>query len=108
MPPRPRSLRYEYELHVEAEIENYKESIPRHVLLSIGDEAVAALEREAQLSLTEMLLCEEVDRIIFRRLRLPSYATWRRRRVSAGARHKCRKKLSFYLAKDISFVRYSA
>jgi len=85
MPPRPRSLRYEYELHVEAEIENYKESIPRHVLLGIGDEAVAALEREAQLSLTEMLLCEEVDRIIFRRLRLPSYATWRRRRVKAAA-----------------------
>ena len=85
MPTRPRSLRHEYELYVEAEIENYKESIPRHVLLGIGDEAVAALEGDTQLSLTEMLLCEEVDRLIFRRLRLPSYDTWRRRRVKAAA-----------------------
>lgn len=85
MPSRPRSLRHEYELYVEAEIENYKESIPRHVLLGIGDEAVASLERDAQLSLTEMLLCEEVDRLIFRRLRLPSYDTWRRRRIKAAA-----------------------
>jgi hypothetical protein len=33
-----------------------------------------------QLPLTELLLCEEVDRIIRRRLRIPAYATWRRRR----------------------------
>ena len=31
--------------------------------------------------LTEMLLWEEVDKIITRRLRLPSYSTWRRRRI---------------------------
>jgi len=76
-----RSLRHEYELFVEQEIENYKESVPRSVLLSIGDEAVTALTAEPQLALTEMLLCEEVDRIIVRRLRLPSYDTWRRRRL---------------------------
>jgi hypothetical protein len=82
MAPRPtRSLRYEYELFVEQEIENYKESVPRGVLLSIGDEAVASLGTQQQLALTELLLCEEVDRIIFKRLRLPSYETWRRRRV---------------------------
>ena len=68
-----RSLRYEYELFVEQEIENYKESVPRSVLLSIGDEAVAALSAQPQLALTELLLCEEVDRIIVRRLRLPAY-----------------------------------
>lgn len=82
---RPRSLKHEYELYVEGEIEHYKESIPRSALLAIGDEAVAALERDSQLSLTEMLLCEEVDRLIFRRLRLPSYQTWRRRRLKAAA-----------------------
>lgn len=82
---RPRSLKHEYELYVEAEIENYKESIPRHVLLGIGDEAVAVLAREAQFSLTEILLVEEVDRIIFRRLRLPTYETWRRRRLKVAA-----------------------
>lgn len=82
MAPRPtRSLRHEYELFVEQEIENYKESLPRSVLLSIGDEAVSSLATHQQLALTELLLCEEVDRIIFRRLRLPTYETWRRRRL---------------------------
>lgn len=80
-----RSLKHEYELFVEQEIENYKESVPRSVLLSIGDEAVSGLSREFQLALTELLLCEEVDRIIFRRLRLPSYSTWRRRRLKVLA-----------------------
>ena len=32
-----------------------------------------------------MVLWEEVDRIIARRLRLPSYATWRRRRLKVLA-----------------------
>ena len=82
MAQRPsRSLKYEYALHVEREIENYKESVPRSVLLSIGDEAVRSLETQQQFALTELLLCDEVDKIIFRRLRLPSYDTWRRRRV---------------------------
>jgi hypothetical protein len=76
-----RSLRHEYELFVEQEIENYKESVPRSVLLSIGDEAVAALSAAPQFALTELLLCEEVDRIIVRRLRLPAYESWRRRRL---------------------------
>lgn len=76
-----RSLKHEYELFVEQEIENYKESVPRSVLLSIGDDAVASLSAEPQFALTELLLCEEVDRIIFKRLRLPGYDTWRRRRI---------------------------
>jgi len=82
---RPRSLKHEYELYVEEEIENYKESVPRQALLAIGDEAVAVLAGDSQLSLTEMLLCEEVDRLIFRRLRLPTYETWKRRRLKAAA-----------------------
>src|SRR5215475_13760655 len=81
-PHRPtRSLRHEYQLYVELEIENYKESVARSVLLAIGDEAVTALASAPQLALTELLLCEEVDRIIVRRLRLPAYDTWRRRRI---------------------------
>ncbi|HJU89129.1 MAG TPA: hypothetical protein VJ672_07055 [Gemmatimonadaceae bacterium] len=83
MAHRPRSLKHEYELYVEREIEDYKESVPRHVLLSIGDEAVASITNQTQLSLTELLLCDEVDRIIRARLRLPSYTTWRRRRLKA-------------------------
>lgn len=82
MATRPaRSLRHEYALYAEEEIENYKESIPRSALLAIGDEAVSALATQPQLALTELLLTEEVDRIIFRRLRLPSYDSWRRRRL---------------------------
>lgn len=76
-----RSLKHEYELFVEQEIENYKESVPRSVLLCIGDAAVASLSAAPQFALTELLLCDEVDRIIFERLRLPGYVTWRRRRV---------------------------
>jgi hypothetical protein len=82
MPQRlSRSLKHEYELFVEREIENYKESVPRSVLLSIGDDAVRALASEQQFALTELLVWDEVDRIIFKRLRLPSYATWRKRRI---------------------------
>ena len=79
----PRSLKHEYELYIEREIEDYKESVSRSVLLSIGDAAVAVLEAQQQLPLTELLLCAEVDRIIRKRLRLPSYSTWRKRRVKA-------------------------
>jgi hypothetical protein len=76
-----RSLKHEYAVYLEREIENYKESVPRSVLLSIGDEAVRALDGEQQFALTELLLCDEVDKIIFKRLRLPSYITWRKRRI---------------------------
>ena len=76
-----RSLKHEYELFVDQEIENYKESVPRSVLLSIGDEAVASLSAQPQFALTELVLVDQVDRIIFKRLRLPAYNTWRRRRL---------------------------
>jgi hypothetical protein len=76
-----RSLKYEYTLFIEQEIEGYKESVPRSALLAIGDEAAARLATAAQLVLTELLLCEEVDRIISRRLGLPAYNTWRRKRL---------------------------
>jgi len=88
MAHRPRSLQHEYELFVEREIENYKESVPRRVILSIGDEAVQSLAAQQQLALTELLLCEEVDRIIRARLRLATFATWRKRRVKALAEFK--------------------
>jgi hypothetical protein len=78
---RPRSLKHEYELYVEHEIEEYKDSVPRSALLAIGDEAVLALREQAQTTLTEMVLWEEVDRIIASRLRIPSFSTWKRRRL---------------------------
>ena len=76
-----RSLRHEYELYVESEIERYKDTIPRNALLAIGDEAVASLESQPQMGFGELLLVEEVDRIIRKRLLVPAYDAWRRRRV---------------------------
>ena len=77
----PRSLKHEYDLFIEDEIEAYKESISRATLLKIGDEAVAALQSGMQFSMNELLLVVEVDKIIRKRLRLPSYATWRKREL---------------------------
>jgi len=104
MASRPtRSFKHQYELFVEQEIENYKESIPRAVLLTIGDEAVTVLSTEPQFALTELVLCEEVDRIIFRRLRLPSYQTWRRKRVRLD--HELRRPEHWGLRPDHFLVR---
>jgi hypothetical protein len=83
MAQRLQSLQREYMLFVEQEIEHYKESVSRGILLGIGDEAVQTLATHPQLALTELILCDEVDRIIKARLRLPTYQTWRRRRVRA-------------------------
>ena len=77
----PRSLKYEYDLFVENEIEVYKDSISRAALLKIGDEAVAALHSSAQFTMSELLLCDEVDKIIRKRLRIPSYTTWRKKEL---------------------------
>lgn len=77
----PRSLKHEYELYVENEIENYKESVSRSAILNIGDEAVASLRAGDQFAMDELLLWAEVDRIIRKRLRIPAYDTWRRKRI---------------------------
>lgn len=79
--PVPKSLKQEYDTYVEEEIENYKDSLPRSALLKIGDEAVAAMREQAQFILTELVVWEEVDKIIKKRLRIPSYNTWRRRKL---------------------------
>jgi hypothetical protein len=85
---RPRSLKHEYELYVEREIENYKDRLDRKTILGIGDEAVKSLEAQQQLALTELLLCEEVDRICFKRRGIPTFATWRKTRVRQLAEFK--------------------
>jgi hypothetical protein len=77
----PRSLKHEYDVFVENEIEVYKDSISRAALLKIGDEAVAALQSSAQFAMSELLLCDEVDKIIRKRLRIPSYTTWRKKEL---------------------------
>ncbi|MEP6507483.1 MAG: hypothetical protein ABJC63_04585 [Gemmatimonadales bacterium] len=81
----PRSLRHEYDLYVENEIELYKDSISRTVLLKIGDDAVASLQAQPQFAMNELLLCDEVDKIIRKRQRIPTYSTWRKREVKRRA-----------------------
>lgn len=76
----PASLRQEYLRYVEREVEDYKNSVSREFLYGIAAEAKRILEEGAQLGLSELLLADEVDKIIARRLRLPTFATWRRRR----------------------------
>lgn len=83
-----RSLKHEYEIFVEQEIELYKDSIPRSAILRIGDEAVANLRAAEQFAFDELLIWDEVDRIIRLRLGIPSYATWRRRRLKLLAEYR--------------------
>jgi hypothetical protein len=83
-PARPqRSLRQEYEEFRLQRIEEFKQQISREELLRIADEAVHELDvgAEDQLVLTEVLVLEHVDRLIVRRLNLPSFRKWKGRHV---------------------------
>ena len=77
----PRSLKQEYEEFMLQRIEEYKNTLTREELLEIGDEAVRELEAHVggQYLLTEVLRLEHVDRLISRRLRLPSFPRWRQK-----------------------------
>lgn len=76
-----RSTRRAYLEWVEAQIESYKESISRSELLDIADEVIREIGEDGggQYQLTEILLCDAVDRFLFRRLDLPGYRAWRNR-----------------------------
>jgi hypothetical protein len=77
----PRSLKQEYQEFILQRLEEYKNTVAREELLQIGDEAVRELQASAQdqYLLTEVLLLEHVDRIIARRLRLPSFPRWKQK-----------------------------
>ena len=74
----PRSLRRAYVEWVEEQIEEFKDRIPRAQLLAMADEVVTELRMDGggQYQLTEILLCNAMDRRIFRRLKLPGYRAW--------------------------------
>ena len=97
------SLKYEYALFVEREIEDYKDRVPRSAILKIADEAVQRLHEQEQVTLNELVLWLEVDRIIAARLRLPRYQTWVRRRRKQL--ELLRKPEAWGLAPDASLVR---
>jgi hypothetical protein len=75
------SLKQQYFRYIQDRIEGYKDSISRDELLNLGNEASADLQQSSgadQFILTEILLTDMVDRLIQKRLRLPSYAKWRK------------------------------
>jgi hypothetical protein len=80
-PRSPQSLKQDYEEFILQRIEEFKNGLSRHQLMSIADEAVRELETEDQFLLTEMLMLEQVDRLIMRRLKLPPYRKWRERHL---------------------------
>jgi hypothetical protein len=77
--PAPRSLRRAYQDWVEEQVEDFKDNIPRSELLVLADEVVRELRMThgGQYQLTELLLCNAIDRYIFRKLKLPGYRLWR-------------------------------
>ncbi len=76
-----RSLKHEYANYVDLEIERYKDSISRSALLKLADDAIAAMSAGSQLELSELVLCDAVNELIMRRLKIPAYDRWRRNRL---------------------------
>lgn len=76
----PRSPRQEYLDWVEDRIEDYKSGLTREELLTLADQAVEELfdTDDGQYPLTEILLRDAVDGLIFHRLGLPGYRRWLR------------------------------
>ncbi|HEX6558079.1 MAG TPA: hypothetical protein VF021_01415 [Longimicrobiales bacterium] len=71
----PRQL---YQAWVEEQIEEYKSALTRDELLDLAEQAVSDLftTPDGQYPLTEILLCDAVDTLLFRRLNLPDYKHW--------------------------------
>lgn len=72
--------RQQYLDWVDDQIEEYKASRTREELLDVAEEAVARLRAhpDGQYALTELLLCDAVDALIFEKLGLPDYRGWRK------------------------------
>ncbi len=74
----PQQRYHEYLLQ---RIEDYKNSLAREELLRLGNDAATELSDATggQYFLTEVVMQETVDRIIVKRLRLPSFTRWRQK-----------------------------
>ena len=72
------SYRRLYREWLDQQIEDYKDQLSRDELLTLADRALHDLfDSDAeQRTLTELLLCDAVNDIIIRQLRLPSYRQW--------------------------------
>ena len=73
------SLKQQYHEYVLQRIETYKNSLGRNRILELGGEAAAEMQDtcEGQFLLTEVLMQEAVDRLIAKRLKLPTFNRWK-------------------------------
>lgn len=74
------SLQQQYFKYLQDRIEAFKNSKGRGELMELANEALADSQQggDEQFVLTEILADDLVDRLIHRRLRLPSYRKWRK------------------------------
>jgi hypothetical protein len=74
------SPRHSYQAWIEEQIEEYKAALTRDELLDLAEVAVEQLfdAPDGQYPLTEILLCDAVDRLLLQRLDLPDYRQWQR------------------------------
>ena len=76
--PSPKQRYQEYLLQ---RIEDFKNSLAREELLRLGNDAATELRDapEGQYFLTEVLMQETVDRLIMKRLKIPTFPRWRQK-----------------------------
>ncbi len=75
------SIRQRYQQYLSQRIEDYKNSLSREQLLGLGNEAISDLQNdpEGQYFLTEVLMQDTVDKMIQKRLGLPTFGRWRQK-----------------------------
>jgi hypothetical protein len=74
------SLRQQYDAYVQQRLEAYKNGLGRQEMLRLGDEAVNEAQSGTadQFYFTEIMMEDLVDRLIAKRLKLPSFTKWKR------------------------------
>jgi hypothetical protein len=72
--------RQRYQAWVEEQLEECKAGLTRDELLDLAEFAVESLfaSPDGQYPLTEILLCDAVDRLLLQRLNLPDFKAWQR------------------------------
>ena len=72
--------RQTYHAWIEEQLEDYKAALTREELLELAEVAVEQLfdSPDGQYPLTEILLCDAVDRLLLLRLNLPDFRQWQR------------------------------
>ncbi|MGH7448332.1 MAG: hypothetical protein ACREK1_06590 [Longimicrobiales bacterium] len=70
--------RQRYQAWIDEQLEDYKAGLTRDELLDLAEVAVQQLfdAPDGQYPLTEILLCDSVDRLLLARLKLPTFRQW--------------------------------